>query len=117
MQLDEPAARFKAATDLRPRMPEPLPVKLVTVDDARLLTPAGLEVQLDAFYVTLLGFQRLHTPDALAYRAENFTLHFDVIEPPIRRDHLRALGIEVATLIEIELALIDRELPHTRQKG
>lgn len=119
MGLDEPAGPFKAAGDARPRMPEPLPVKLVTVDDARLVTPAGLEVELDEFYVGLLGFQRVAGSecDVVSYRAENFDLHFDVLEPPVRRESLRAIGVEVASLAEVELKLIEREVPYTRQKG
>jgi hypothetical protein len=44
--------------DRRRRMPEPLPVRLVSVADVRLPATAGLERQLDAFYVGLLGFER-----------------------------------------------------------
>jgi hypothetical protein len=56
----EPAAgeSSPAAPDRRPRVPEPLPVRLVAVDDVRLPATAGLERELDAFYVDLLGFAR-----------------------------------------------------------
>lgn len=47
-----------AAPDRRARVPEPLPVRLVAVADVRLPATAGLERQLDAFYVDLLGFAR-----------------------------------------------------------
>lgn len=119
VHLDEPVGAFKAAADPRPRMPEPLPVKLVTVDDARLLSGAGLETELDEFYVELLRFQRLPaTGDhVISYRAENFDLHFDVVEPPVRRDALRTLGVEIGSLAEMELQLIEREWPYTRQRG
>ena len=56
-----PATSFRPAVDRRPRMPEPLPVKLVAVADVRLLSAAGLERRLDAFYVGLFGFER--SPD------------------------------------------------------
>src|SRR4026208_1292462 len=43
----------------RARRPGPLPVKLLAVEDVRLPATAGLESQLDAFYVGLLGFERV----------------------------------------------------------
>jgi len=71
-----------AAADARPRMPEPLPVRLVCVEDAHLPAAAGLEKQLDAFYVDLLGFQRETGVDGLIYEAENLRLIFSLVEPP-----------------------------------
>jgi hypothetical protein len=117
IELLTPAAEFHSTADTRPRMPEPLPVKLVTVEHAHLPAAAGLEPQLDDFYILLLGLERLEPLEALVYRAENFNLHFDVLEPPVKRDTLRALGIEVASLAETEKQLIDREIEHTRQRG
>src|SRR3954471_3663275 len=93
LELIEPTGTFRVRVDRRPRMEEPLPVKLVTVDDAALLTAAGLERDLDAFYAGLLGFVRTGSPHDLSYRADNFNLHFRVKEPPVRRDTLRALGV------------------------
>src|SRR5258705_3053402 len=95
IELVNPTAAFQSAADTRPRMPEPLRVKLVTIDDAHLPAAAGREVELDAFYVMMLGFERFDVPEILAYRAENFDLHFDVLEPPLERDTMRPLGIEV----------------------
>jgi len=116
MELEEPTGEFKPVVDHRPRVPEPLPVRLVSVDDVRLLAPAGLEVQLDGFYVALLGFERL--VDSLSYRAENFTLHFDIIETrPVAHESMRPQGIEVDSLRSIEHKLIDREWEYVRQKG
>jgi hypothetical protein len=117
LDLAESAGDFKPGVDRRPRMEEPLPVKLVTVDDAVLLTSAGLERALDAFYVDLLGFARTGAAHELVYRAENFDLHFRIEEPPVRRDTLRALGIEVLSLATVERKLIDAELEYTWQKG
>jgi hypothetical protein len=118
LELLEATEVFKPASDRRPRMPEPLPVKMVTVEDAWLIMAAGLEVQLDDFYVGLLGFERVDPMDhAIVYRAENFALHFEVLEPLIRRETLRALGIEVLSLAQTEDLLIAREIPYTRQKG
>jgi hypothetical protein len=117
LELVEPTGPFKPRIDRRPRMDEPLPVKLVTVDDATLLTGAGLERALDAFYVDLLGFVRTGSPHDLVYRADNFNLHFRVEEPPVRRDTLRALGVEVQSLAATEQKLIDAEIEYAWQKG
>ena len=108
---------FKPTIDRRPRVPEPLPVRLVTVADARLPAAAGLERKLDRFYVGLLGFERADDGEQISYRADNFCLHITVIEPPLRRDDLRPLIIEVPSLAEMEAKLIDAELEYSRQRG
>jgi hypothetical protein len=117
LELVEPTDSFELRPDRRPRMEEPLPVKLVTVDDAMLQTGAGVERALDAFYVDLLGFVRTGSEHDLVYRADNFNLHFRVEEPPVRRDTLRALGIEVVSLATTEQKLIDAEIEYAWQKG
>jgi catechol 2,3-dioxygenase-like lactoylglutathione lyase family enzyme len=117
LELIDPTGDFRVRVDRRPRMEEPLPVKLVTVDDATLLTGAGLERDLDAFYVDLLGFVRTGSPHDLSYRADNFLLHFRVGEPPVRRDTLRALGVEVQSLALTEQKLIDEQIEYAWQKG
>ena len=115
---------FKPVADRRPRVPEPLPVKLVAVNDTRLPAAAGLERRLDAFYVGLFGFERRHDAphevgaDAtLAYRADNFTLRLSVQEPPVRRPDLRPLGVEVPSLAALEGKLIEAEHEYERQRG
>ena len=117
IELDNPTAPFRSAADTRPRMPEPLPVKLVKIDDAHLPAAAGREVELDEFYGVMLGFERLEMPETLAYRAENFDLFFDVLEPPLERDTLRPLGIEVLSLADAQRTLIDNQIEHIRQQG
>lgn len=119
-----PAIRFRPHVDRRPRVPEPLPVKLVAVADMHLLAAAGLERKLDAFYVGLLGFERKpdesdrHAADAtISYRADNFTLHLAVREPPVRRCDLRPLGVEVPSLAALEAKLIEAEQEHERHRG
>jgi hypothetical protein len=116
IELETPGRPFALRPDRRPRMAEPLPVKLVTVEDARLPAAAGLEVQLDEFYVGFLAFVRDPSTDAIVYHAENFCVRFDVIEPPLKRDSCRALGIEVQSLSAAEKELIDRGIEHSRQK-
>jgi hypothetical protein len=116
MELEPATRAFKPQIDRRPRVPEPLPVRLATVDDARLPAAAGLERQLDAFYVGVLGFARA-TADTITYRADNFALHFTVIEPPLRRDDMRPLGVEVPSLAELEPKLAAAEVEYARQRG
>ena len=113
----EPATGLRPTADGRRRMDEPLPVKLVAVDDVRLPAPAGVEVQLDAFYVGLLGFERIPPEPELLYRAETFTLRFDVDERPVAHESLRPQGIEVSSLADLELKLIEGEYDYVRQRG
>jgi hypothetical protein len=105
---------FELIPDLRPLIPEPLPVRLIAVDDVRLPAAAGLECELDQFYVSLLGFARPHTntgiDGALAYRAENFSLRFDVLEPPLSRDAVRPILIEIQSAAEMRCLLSDARI-------
>src|SRR5687768_3087108 len=70
MQLEQPSLPFKPVADRRLRVPEPLPVRLVAVNDMRVDAPAGRERELDAFYAGLLGMQRV-AGEQIVYRAEN----------------------------------------------
>src|SRR5687767_7663075 len=151
---------FRARGDRRPRMPEPLPVKLLAVEDVRLPATAGLEAQLDGFYVGLLEFERvdvevprrrakvepmpgvreegrewpvlrrgrsglppgLTAPDrphhfGPVYRAENFRVHFHLVEGLVEREVLRPLGIEVPSLAEAASKLAAAEVEYARQRG
>lgn len=117
----DPERDFSPQPDRRPRMPEPLPVRLIAVDDVTLLALDGDEEALDDFYVALLQFEKLG-PETLepqpAYRAENFLLRFEHGLPPVlARDSLRLQGIEVESLADTELKLIERELEYERQRG
>src|SRR6476659_6918275 len=103
MEQLEPSANIALPKkDKRPLIPEPLPVKLVAIEDVRLPAPAGREVELDAFYIGMWGFERDEKESDLVYRAENFRLRFDVLEPPISRDELRPVQIEVQSLRDAE---------------
>src|ERR1043165_9538777 len=117
MELEPGNPDFEPVIDRRLRMDEPLPVKLVTVEDARLEAPAGLEKELDAFYVWMLEFEKEPAEGELVYRAENFRLRVLIIERPAKREDLRALGVEVKSLTAAEHKLIDREMEYERQKG
>ena len=98
-------------------MPQPLPVRLVAVADVRLMTPAGAETALDAFYVGLLGFRRDAGDSRPAYEAENASIRFDVLEPPIARRDMRTLGIEIQSLADAEQKLVEAELVYERRRG
>ena len=99
-------------------MPEPPPVRLVAVTDVHVPAAAGLEVELDDFYVKLPRFEREGADlGQITYKAENFRLYFDVLEPPIQRDDFRPIGIDVPVLAVIEQQLIERELEYERHKG
>jgi hypothetical protein len=115
VELEEASIDFKPPADGRPKMPEPLPVKLVAVEDCRAVAPAGIEVELDRFYVGLFGFERIESE--LAYRAENFRLIFEVIERPQDRDSMRAIGVVIPSLAEVERKLIDEEIDYVWQRG
>jgi hypothetical protein len=117
MEPEPVTGTFRPAIDRRPRVPEPLPVRLVTVADARLPAAAGLERDLDRFYVGVLGFERRDDGEQIVYRADNFYLHIEVIEPPLRRYDMRPLGIEVPSLAEAEEKLIDAEQEYSRKRG
>ena len=111
----EPESEQISQQDRRPRMREPLPVKLVTVDDATLSAAAGIERELDAFYVDLLGFERVS--GQLVYEAENYRIIFEVLEPPIARDDLRILQIEVLSLPQTVHKLIEAKIEYTHKKS
>jgi hypothetical protein len=115
VELEQASIDFKPAPDRRPKMPEPLPVKLVAIEDCRAVAPAGVEVQLDQFYVELFGFERIESE--LVYRADNFRLAFDVIETPDDRESMRPIGIEVPLLGVMERKLYEAKIDYIRQRG
>src|SRR5437763_1897946 len=116
MELEASAHIVLRGAEHRPVMPEPMPVRLLAVDDALLRAAAGGGVQVEDVYVGLLTFERDEEP-ALTYRADNFRLRFTITETFPERDNLRALLIEVPRLSDLEHAIIDRKLDYTRQRG
>lgn len=113
MELEDPSIDFKLEADKRPTMPQPPPVRLVAIEDLQMSCAAGLEVALDDFYVNVLHFDRESAPQGqIVYKAENFRLLFTVMEPPILRDDLRPIGIEVESLTTVRQALQDREIDY-----
>ncbi len=115
----EPEGHFAPQHDDRPRTEEPLPVRLVAVEDVHLRAVAGLEGQLDDFYAELLRFEKGQAPaeGRLLYHADNVDLVFEIIESPIHRETFRAVRIMVQMLADLEQRLIEREIEYTRQRG
>jgi hypothetical protein len=116
MQLEEPSFTFKPEFDQRLRVPEPLPVRLIAVNDMRVEAPAGRERELDAFYAGLVGMQRIEG-EGIVYRTENFDLYVDVLEPPMAREDYRPVRAEVKSLAEMEAKLREAEVAYVRRKG
>jgi hypothetical protein len=117
LELEDPLGEYEPKVDRRPRIPEPLPVKLVAVADVTMVAPAGAAPKLDDFYIGLFGFERVPRESQLLYRSENFMLRFDVQEKPVVHESMRPQGIEVASLADAEHKLIEAELEFTRQRG
>jgi hypothetical protein len=119
MELEPSSIDFNPKPDPRPRMENPPPVRVVAVKDVHLPAPAGIETQLDAFYVHLLGFVRDNdAPDGrLVYQAENVDMVFEVQEPPVPRDRLRPVEIELPGLPDLERRIIEQELSYERLRA
>jgi hypothetical protein len=122
IELDPPSTELEVVQDPRPKIEEPPPVRLVAVDDCYLWAPAGLERQLDEFYVGLLGFEREKLPAGeggheLIYRAQNFRVRIEILERPGAREDYRPLGIVVASLADLVGRLSEAGVEYERQRG
>ena len=62
IELDPVQNEIDLEEDRRPKIEEPPPVRLISIDDCVLWAAAGLERQLDEFYVGLLKFEREESP-------------------------------------------------------
>jgi hypothetical protein len=118
MELEPYSGDFQPIIDRRPMVPEPLPVRVVAVEDVRLPAPCGSEQRIVDFYGGMLGFERDESEvDSLVMRAENVRVRFVLFEPPMERDSLRILGIEVQSMGTVETKLIELQIPYVRQRG
>ena len=115
----EQSPGIQPIADLRPRMDEPPPVRLIAVDDVRLPTPPGLWDLLDRFYAGILQFAPETSSGSRLYRAENFRLRFEVVadQKPIDRDGIRPQGIEVRSLRDMEARLFEEQINYQRERG
>jgi hypothetical protein len=116
VELVDSTGHLLPTADRRPRIPEPLPVRLVAVEDVRLSALMEAARDLDEFYVGLMGFEREHIQSENIYRAENLRLRISLTTTPPPRD-LRPLGIEVVSLADVERRLIEREMEYEVQKS
>ncbi len=110
--------------DRQPRLGEPPPVRLVSVDDVRLPVPPGVEAAMDGFYVGLWRFRKEPAPAGgrdgdVVYKAENARLRFTVVSDPrpVERDGVRPQGIIVPSVRDAERLLVDAEVEYDRQRG
>jgi len=116
VELEKPSFDFIPKIDRRPTIPEPPPVRVIAVDDVSLAATAKEATKLDAFYVGLLKFERDEKDASFVYRAENVRLRFAIEESP-PKDDMRVLGIEVPSLRDLELLLVDRQLEFIKEAG
>jgi hypothetical protein len=114
--LEEEALPLGPVEDARPRLPEPLPVKLIAVEDVRLPAQAGTEKEMDKLYVGLLEFVKEDAAGA-SYRADNLSVHFQPVAGLVERDSYRPLQIEVLSLRDTEKKLVTAEREYERQRG
>jgi hypothetical protein len=114
--IEEKATPLGPVEDTRPRLPEPLPVKLIAVEDVQLPALAGAEKKMDDLYVGLLEFVK-EDPARLTYRADNLSLHFELVAGLIERDAYRPLQVEVLSLRDTEKKLFEGEWEYERQRG
>jgi hypothetical protein len=119
LELEKSSTNLEPQDDKRPRIEEPLPVRLVAVEDCMLPAVAGLECDLDNFYVSLLGFARDHNSsgDEIVYRADNFRLRFYVLERKMPREGYRPMGILVPSLPALVQRLDEAKIEFVRQRG
>ncbi|CAN5409127.1 hypothetical protein BH09PLA1_BH09PLA1_01640 [soil metagenome] len=113
-----PATYAPPPRDLRRYMPQPPPVRLTSIEDVLAIAPAGLENELDDFYVAMLQFERAESlRERLSYRADNFRLVLEIREPPIARGDMRPIAVEVMSLVDAEAKVIEREIEYQRIRG
>jgi hypothetical protein len=118
MELEPSSIEFKPGKDDRPHMPERPVVRLQAIEDVRLNTPAGVETQLDAFYVGLLRFERdADDAESIAYRAERFRLCFSVVERMPERGDYRPVMCDVPFINDVVAALNEGKIDFEWQKG
>jgi hypothetical protein len=118
MELEPSSIDFKPGKDPRPHMPERPVVRLQAIEDVRLNTPAGLEKELDAFYVGMLRFERDAEETAcIAYRAERFRICFTVVERMPERGDYRPVMCDVPFMNDFVTALNDGQIGFEWQKG
>lgn len=113
----ETSSQTVETDDRRPKMQEPPPVRLAAVEDCQLWAAAGLERELDGFYVGLLNFEREEAEHEIIYRAENLRLRIAVLECPPGREDYRPLGLAVESLGDLVTRLNDAKIEFVLHHG
>ena len=128
MELEPATTEFHPVADERPRMLPPPPAQLVAIADVTLLAVAGIEKELDSFYVGIFGLTRDREAEQagpgntdaaglLVYRTENVRLRFHIVELPPRRFDFRPLGVIVPSLSDLAQRLTEARIAFIRQRG
>lgn len=117
MELEPSRGDFRPVVDNRPRMEEPLPVRLVAVGDVKMIGRADHRPALDAFYVNLLEFVLEDGEAGPTYRADNYRLLFDWLEQEGKEADLNPVTIEVQSLALTEEKLVGAKMEYTRQRS
>ncbi len=89
----------------------------MAVEDCQLWAAAGLERQLDEFYVGLLNFERQQAENEIIYRAENLRLKVAVLECPIPREDYRPLAVAVDSLGDLVGRLHEAKIEFVHHYG
>ncbi|MCC7350802.1 MAG: hypothetical protein IT446_09550 [Phycisphaerales bacterium] len=117
MELEPSRGDFQPEVDRRPRLDEPLPVRLVAVSDVKMAGRPKDGPALDQFYLDLLEFESEQTMCGPVYRSDNFNLCFEWIEQERAEVDMKPVTIEVRSLARTELKLIEAKMEYTRQRG
>jgi hypothetical protein len=115
--LEAPSSAKKVKHDPRPKIEEPPPVRLMAVEDCQLWAAAGLERELDDFYVGLLNFERQQAENEIVYRAENLRLRVAVLECPLPREDYRPLALAVNSLGDLVGRLNEAKIEFVHHYG
>jgi hypothetical protein len=106
----EPADGFEQPDDRRPKMDEPLPVRLVAIADVRLPALLELERKHDEFYCGLLKMVRDEPRSQRIYRTDNHRIVFELFEHLIERTECRPLNVEIDSLSSLQASLIEQKI-------
>jgi hypothetical protein len=128
MELEPASTEFELTEDGRVKLPPTLPVQLVAIADVKLAAAAGLEKQLDAFYVGLLKMERETVSkegegglagqrEAIYYRTNNVRLVIAIQERAPSHEDYRPLGIVIPSLSDLIQRLDEAKRSFVRQRS
>ncbi len=131
LEVESSSIDFNPIRDPRKHMPDLPPVLVEAVEDVELYAVAGLEKELDGFYIDLLKFERVtasfnqytqkraaeYNNPCIIYRGENALVFFEVIEVPPLREDFRPLQLQIWHFNDFIEAIEKLELEYERQRG